>query len=210
MYFSLLPIGYMAIMSQDWMQPKMLLGKWKKMMLSLNATLQNVGRELAFERQARQQMEKHLPAKQGLITRQASKELEVAFFAQIVVFDKVITNIDSTGSIGGYHASTGVFTAPVDSLYVFYATLMAHNNHASHYLIVHENQSVATILVDGSNHWFDSASGSVVVVLSRGDTVSVKQLESGDHALQGAPIAGESSFSGFLLRQHFRGPAPIG
>ncbi|KAH3821113.1 uncharacterized protein LOC127832510 [Dreissena polymorpha] len=194
----------------------------------LNATLQTVlksqertTQELTVERMARPQMEKHFLKKQGLSTRQSCEETEVAFFAfigsqqhlsagQIAVFDQVTTNIDTTGSIGGYSASTGVFTAPVDGLYVISATLMAHYNHAAHYNIVHENKPVATILVDGSNHNWDSASTSVALVLSKGERVSVKQLEVGDHALQGSAVAGESSFSGFLLHQHLGGLAPIG
>ncbi|XP_052218458.1 uncharacterized protein LOC127836073 [Dreissena polymorpha] len=71
--------------------------------------------------------------------RRSYKGDAVAFFAtigasvehleqgQTVVFDQLLTMLDSAHSVVAYSATTGVFTAPLNGLYVFFVTLLALN-----------------------------------------------------------------------------------
>ncbi|XP_052778000.1 complement C1q subcomponent subunit B-like [Mya arenaria] len=156
--------------------------------------------------------------------RQALAEgTEVAFFAEVgasvehlgqnqpIVFDKVITNIDSTNSVGGYSPTSGIFTAPVDGLYLFSSTIMGLQDHSLHAVLYKDNTAVATLFVHGSSgHDWDSSSATVVLSLLKGETMSVKHTDAGDHAVAGMFLGGQSLFSGFLIAQHYRPETPVG
>ncbi|KAH3708002.1 cerebellin-4-like [Dreissena polymorpha] len=119
---------------------------------------------------------------------------------QTVVFDRVLTNIDSTNSLGGYSATTGVFTAPLSGVYVFSCTIMAVDAHSTHVTLQKNNDPLSMIFVNGVNgHVWDAASSTVTVALTKGDTVYVKHIDN-DHSLAGVYIAGQSTFTGFLLQ----------
>ncbi|KAH3695114.1 hypothetical protein DPMN_082570 [Dreissena polymorpha] len=147
--------------------------------------------------------------------RASSVRPKVAFFAsvskdvqfgqeQVVVFDSVITNIDSTSHVLPYDGNTGVFTAPLDGLYVFSATVLSEKHASGHFFICKDNSILSTMYVHGSEgSTWDSASNTVVVSLLRGQTVSVRDWDA--HALDGALLAGQSIFSGFLLQDHSLG-----
>ncbi|XP_052257667.1 uncharacterized protein LOC127862541 isoform X2 [Dreissena polymorpha] len=147
--------------------------------------------------------------------RASSVRPEVAFFAsvskdvqlgpgQVVVFNSVITNIDSTSHVLPYDGNTGVFTAPLDGLYVFSATVLSEKHASGHFFICKDNSILSTMYVHGSEgSTWDSASNTVVVSLLRGQTVSVRDWDA--HALDGALLAGQSIFSGFLLQDHSLG-----
>ncbi|KAH3805786.1 hypothetical protein DPMN_134094 [Dreissena polymorpha] len=184
----------------------------------LENALVKMSEQLNDERLARKHLENQLAEerRRHFQSRQVAEGTEIAFYAhvsqyiphqgagQVIRFDQVITSIDSTNSAAGYSAVTGIFTAPVDGLYVFSTTLMTHEDHAAHYMIYKENTAVCTLLVNGSNgHQYDSASCNVVLVLTKGQSVSVRHFESIDHALEGAYYGGQSTFSGFLLMQHY-------
>ncbi|XP_053395902.1 complement C1q tumor necrosis factor-related protein 3-like [Mercenaria mercenaria] len=142
---------------------------------------------------------------------EADMQTEVAFFAklgqekthlgveQTIVFDDVVTNIDGTNSPVSYNRHTGVFTAPVNGLYVFSTTILSSYHSTSHFRYYLNNAPLTIMYVHGntSSGW-DSASQTVVLSLSRGDAVSVKNTENDTGALGG----GHSIFSGFLLREH--------
>ncbi|KAH3805658.1 hypothetical protein DPMN_133964 [Dreissena polymorpha] len=191
----------------------------------LENALEKMSEQLNDERLARKHLENQLAEekRRHFKSRQLAEGTEIAFFAhvqnpnphqgagQIIQFDQVITNIDSSNSAAGYSAVTGIFTAPVDGLYVFSTTLMTHVDHTAHYMIYKENTAVCTLLVNGSNgHIYDSASCNVVLVLTKGQSVSVRHFESTDHALEGAFYAGQSTFSGFLLMQHYPASPIVG
>ncbi|KAH3805779.1 complement C1q-like protein 4 [Dreissena polymorpha] len=191
----------------------------------LEKDLKEIREQLNEERTARKELESQRAEekRRHFQSRQLAEGTEIAFFAhvqnsiphqgagQIIRFDQVITNVDSTNSAAGYSAVTGVFTAPVDGLYVFSTTLMTHEDHTSHYMIYKENASVCTLFVDGSNgHQYDSASCNVVLVLTKGQSVSVRHFETIDHALEGAYNGGQSTFSGFLLTQHYPASPIVG
>jgi len=145
--------------------------------------------------------------------RQLAEQTEVAFYAyigslvehlgmdQVIKFDHVVTNIDSTNSVGGYSGTTGVFTAPVDGLYVFHATVMSHLTHVFYAMIYKESTPVATILLGGGIQ-YNMASNSAILALRKGERVMVRH-ESADHSIEGAYYGGQSTFAGFLLVEHF-------
>ncbi|KAH3805790.1 complement C1q tumor necrosis factor-related protein 4-like [Dreissena polymorpha] len=146
----------------------------------------------------------------------------VAFFAtigasvehlgqgQTVVFDQLLTMIDSTQSLGGYSATTGVFTAPLSGVYVFSCTIMTLDQHTTHVALQKNNTPLSTIYVSGgSGHGWDSASSTVTVPLAKGDSVSVKHMDN-DHGLAGAFYGGQSTFTGFLLQRQYDDTPVVG
>ncbi|XP_052775928.1 complement C1q tumor necrosis factor-related protein 3-like [Mya arenaria] len=155
------------------------------------------------------------------VTRQDWEETEVAFFAyirdttghignqQVVIFDHVITNIDSTNSVGGYDHTTGIFTAPLDGLYEFSMTLLSgFDDTNTHYAFHQGNTPLTSIYIDGNTggqHTWAIGSATAVVSMTKGETMSIRHTNpTNPHALEGAyQNAGQSMFSGYLIRAHF-------
>lgn len=144
------------------------------------------------------------------MSRQVSG-VEIAFFAkisnnvehlgqnQIIIFDDLFTDVDNTYSLGSYNNSSGVFTAPINGIYVFSVTMHSLNHDSTHHAIYRNNEQITTIYLHGGElTTSDSTSQTVVLLLKRGDTVSVHHIES-DHGAYGS---GHSLFSGFLLYPH--------
>ncbi|XP_052778260.1 complement C1q tumor necrosis factor-related protein 3-like [Mya arenaria] len=160
--------------------------------------------------------------------RQDVDSAEVAFYAyinsnavnignqQVVVFDHVITNIDTTHSVGaGYNPVTGTFTAPVDGLYVFSMTLLSgYNDIRTHFAFHQDNTPLTSIFIHGStgdSHTWDIGSADAVVSMKAGQTMSIRHTHPEAHALEGAfQGAGQSMFSGFLLREHLGRESIVG
>lgn len=151
--------------------------------------------------------------------RRQLAETEVAFSAQIsenvnhlgqdqvVVFDKALTDLDGTSSPDAYSTSSGIFTAPLNGVYVFSVTMHSLTRESTHFAIYKNTQQITTIYVHGADTTTtDSTSQTVVLVLKRGDMVSIRHTES-DH---GAFGYGHSLFSGFLLYVHGSDPELIG
>ncbi|XP_053372917.1 C1q-related factor-like [Mercenaria mercenaria] len=142
-------------------------------------------------------------------------ETEVAFYAthshhdvqhlgqnQIIVFDQAVTNIGNA-----YNSHHGGFVAPVAGTYVFHVTMMGRNAHA-----VTGNHFNAYIDVDGRTYsqlWvvpYEQSSQMFIIELSAGKTVTVK-----NHILDDGFVGQHmSTFSGFLLYEHYRSPAIVG
>ncbi|XP_045194398.1 uncharacterized protein LOC123550020 [Mercenaria mercenaria] len=142
-------------------------------------------------------------------------ETEVAFYAthshhdvqhlgqnQIIVFDQAITNIGNK-----YNSHNGRFVAPVAGTYVFHVTMMGRDAHA-----VTRNHFNAYIDVDGMTYsqlWVvphEQSSQMFIIELSAGKTVSVK-----NHILDDGFVGQHmSTFSGFLLYEHYSSPAIVG
>ncbi|XP_052814877.1 complement C1q tumor necrosis factor-related protein 6-like [Mya arenaria] len=147
--------------------------------------------------------------KDKLQKRQNPFDYEVAFFAKVgtnlehlgqgqtIVFGDVVTDIDSTMSLGAYNNSSGMFTAPIAGLYVFSTTMHSLNSQTTHFAIFRNSDKITTIYVHG-DVTSDSTAQTVVLALKRGETISVRHIES-DHGAYGG---GHSLFSGFLLRAH--------
>ncbi|XP_052784298.1 complement C1q-like protein 4 [Mya arenaria] len=199
----------------------------------------NLELEIEAERKARLQLETKIKVQEkiwadvihqlseesgpvrGAHRRQLAEGTEVAFFAEVshnvdhlgkgqaIIFDKVMTNIDSTGSTGGYHGASGVFTAPLAGLYVFSATVMSNYNHSFHAVIYKEQTPLSTMWIHGGAKSHDSSSNTVVVSLAQGEEVTVRHIDT-DHGVAGAYYGGQSIFCGFLLMEHFPGSPVVG
>lgn len=104
-----------------------------------------------------------------------------------------------------------LFTAPVDGIHVFLTTLMAHEGFSSSYGIYHDNMRVVRLGLYAVSLWWYSDSANVVLSLSKGETVTIRDHVNGDHYLEGAVLSmGQTMFSGFLLKQHHAVAPSIG
>lgn len=113
---------------------------------------------------------------------------------QTVVFPHIISNVG-----GGYNNKDGVFTAPVDGVYVFFCKITQAINNSDFFYQFILNGSVMTIsLVYGRSDDTHRTSSSLIVLhLSHGDRVWIKMQQGGTH--WGYTDGGDQSFSGFML-----------
>ncbi|KAL4233846.1 hypothetical protein ACF0H5_008522 [Mactra antiquata] len=135
--------------------------------------------------------------------RQAEVESPVAFFAtignhhlehagvnQVIVYDNIVTNVGN-----GYNKLIGVFTAPVDGIYVFSSTMVAHVHQNAHSSFYKNNDRLNIMFASGVESAFDTSSATIVLQLSKGDLITVRNGDA-DTSIHGFD---HSSFSGFLL-----------
>ena len=146
--------------------------------------------------------------------RQAMTETPVAFLAtltshvlhagqnQPIVFDRVVTNVGNA-----YNPHLGAFTAPASGIYVFSVSLLSFPGHATHYQLMKNNDFISNIyLQTPSAGQYESTSQTVVLQLTKGDDVSLRNID-GDESLHGDNY---NTFAGFLVWQDFNQPAVVG
>ncbi|XP_052789929.1 complement C1q-like protein 4 isoform X2 [Mya arenaria] len=107
----------------------------------------------------------------------------VAFFAtlssgfttstssQTIVFNNFVTDIG-----GGYNPGTGVFTAPVDGLYVFSTSFMVDlstSKTSANFRIKKNGNIITYLIVNDSDGDYETVSGTVILSLQVGDNVMV-------------------------------------
>ncbi|XP_052777764.1 uncharacterized protein LOC128215078 [Mya arenaria] len=109
---------------------------------------------------------------------------------QDIAFDNVITN---TG--GAYNNHHGVFTAPVNGIYVFSATLLALGTDNDHLKWIKNGQTLCYLYVHDAG--YDSSGSTIVVQLNTGDDVSIQNIDA-DNSLNGHHY---TFISGFLLKE---------
>lgn len=106
---------------------------------------------------------------------------------QAVIYGNVLTNVGN-----GYNKWSGHFTVPRKGLYVFSCTFRANTNEGITVEIVENGRSV--LIISSSVYSPETASGTVVLALKKGDNVWVRRLG------HGRQIEGyHSYFSGYLI-----------
>ncbi|CAC5380329.1 C1QL [Mytilus coruscus] len=120
-----------------------------------------------------------------------SKNLRNIGNGAVVVYDTVTTNRG-----GGYNKSTGVFTAPVEGLYYFAWTVLAHLG-KSFYTELNLNDTLVARNHAGANGMSDHipSSQSVVLQMKKNDKASIR-VSGGGVYMHGDKW---STFSGFKI-----------
>jgi len=102
-----------------------------------------------------------------------------------------------TNDGGGYSGHTGVFTAPVTGMYVFFVNQLTIHGKTLESLIVHNGIPIANIY-SGDDKYYSSGSNMAVIQLNLGDEVGVKVHDSFHDS--GPIIDGPwTTFSGYKL-----------
>lgn len=114
---------------------------------------------------------------------------------QTVVFNDIISNVGS-----GYNNQDGVFTTPVDGVYVFFCKITQDsNNHDMYYqFILNGSVKTQTLVFGRLDHTHRTSSNLIVLQLIHGDRVWIKMSSGGVHF--SISTEGDQSFSGFLLK----------
>jgi len=100
----------------------------------------------------------------------------------------------------GYDATTGIFTAPVNGLYLFFAQLCVGKGSNVYIQIWKNDTAIQTsrIYESGSHH---CCNAEVVDGLMKGDQISLKSASGHTSTIAGDSDIYFNSFSGSLLRQ---------
>lgn len=116
---------------------------------------------------------------------------------QIIVFDKIITNVGNT-----YDNRTGIFTAPVRGVYVFEMALMVTHDMHQYLEFAKDGQSVLLNYgrTDGTT-LFASSSRTVTLELEKDSKVWIRTIlgSTPPHGAGRVHGYGFSTFSGWLL-----------
>ena len=109
---------------------------------------------------------------------------------QTIVFDTVETNIGDA-----YNATSGIFTAPTDGVYVFSATILSVPGHSASILYYKNHKNEVGFSFEPPSDKSVSAAKTIILELTRGDKVVLKIADLDDAILGN----GYSTFTGFLL-----------
>ena len=115
---------------------------------------------------------------------------------ETVVFENVLLNLG-----GGYDATTGVFTCPMDGVYIFSTSIMtisgSHTEQTRvHVDIMKNGAEIAAAYANGGSGEMEQGSVSAAVQLVRGDTVKVAYQRHTDVHVWGDRL---TSFMGVLV-----------
>ena len=116
----------------------------------------------------------------------------------MVVFDVVKTNIQ-----GGYNGNTGVFTVPIEGVYVFTYNVRVACHSAISFEILKNSTPEGSVYIDTENSQVcddDYATGIAVLSANQGDVVFIRTHST--YTPRGSIQSnqyGRSSFSGWLL-----------
>ncbi|KAJ8312774.1 hypothetical protein KUTeg_010147 [Tegillarca granosa] len=109
-----------------------------------------------------------------------------------IIFDKIITNIGN-----GYNTKTGIFTVPIDGLYVFDWTILTHSGKIFNTeLVVNGIPKRRNNADSGRGRFISSGSSMVTLSLHKNDKVWIRKFETAGNSMHGNYWPG---FSGFRL-----------
>ncbi|XP_045168529.2 caprin-2-like [Mercenaria mercenaria] len=126
-------------------------------------------------------------------TAKLSKHMTNLGNNQPIVFDAIVTNVGQH-----YSPNTGVFTAPTNATFYFFASIMSHSGKALESEIVKNGVRMVKMYSYDTAH--EQGTNSVVLQLSAGDEVWVR------HTLNvGTMVYGNtwSTFSGFQISDSY-------
>ncbi|XP_045169910.2 heavy metal-binding protein HIP-like [Mercenaria mercenaria] len=126
-------------------------------------------------------------------TAKLSKHMTNLGNNQPIVFDRIVTNIGQR-----YSPNTGVFTAPTNATYYFFASIMSHTGQPLETEIV--KNGVRMVLMYSYDNMHEQGTNSVVLQLSTGDEVWVRHT-----ATVGTMVYGNNwpTFSGFQISDSY-------
>ncbi|XP_062574646.1 complement C1q tumor necrosis factor-related protein 3-like [Saccostrea cucullata] len=108
-----------------------------------------------------------------------------------LVFPSVITNEGN-----GYNPSTGIFTAPIAGMYVFFVNVQSYRSQTIFVdIVLNGSTKVRTMAWSNGNDYFDAGPNMVVLTIQKGDAVWITR-HSGAGYYNDGPI---TTFSGFLI-----------
>ena len=109
---------------------------------------------------------------------------------QTIVFEDVKTNFGN-----GYNATSGIFTAPTDGVYVFSTTILTCPGCVASVGLIKNSHSVSGLYAEGATDKRPTTAETILLELTRGDQMSVKIAEAKDQ------VVGNhyTTFAGFLL-----------
>ena len=125
-------------------------------------------------------------------TASLSRRLTLAG-SQVLTFDHVITNVG-----GGYNASTGRFTCPVDGYYLFEMHILGQADKFTNFQLWLNQQRVVVTETDDL-YDYQSASNSAILQLQRGDSVRVVSGAGHSSYADGYVTHAYTTFTGTLL-----------
>ncbi|KAK7097062.1 hibernation-associated plasma protein HP-27-like [Littorina saxatilis] len=137
-------------------------------------------------------LESHQSAALGFTVQLANDPVDIGPKGTLK-FDHFVTSLG-----GGYDAHTGIFTAPVSGLYVFYLTIMSSNGHYIEVTLVKEGVSLDTAHAGAtdSHNFYDQGSLLVTVHLNKGEQVWNERAGGDSTIVRGSFW---TVFSGYLI-----------
>ncbi|KAK3577172.1 hypothetical protein CHS0354_037510 [Potamilus streckersoni] len=113
-------------------------------------------------------------------------------FSETVLYDKIFTNLGN-----GYNKQTGVFTCPVEGIYLFHLHAYDMNTDKAMWLELMHNDDFIVSVSGYASH--SSGGNTVILHLRIGDKIQVKGREQQQFSLFGQQDEIYSTLSGFLL-----------
>ena len=112
----------------------------------------------------------------------------------VVVFNAVLNNIG-----GHYNTDTSSFICPWDGVYVFSVSVMGYVNDDSHIDLMHNNNFMTRIWIDGISGAYNRGSMTTAIECERGDVIWNR---AGSHCSIHTTGDVRTTFSGFLLHRY--------
>ena len=109
---------------------------------------------------------------------------------QTIVFEDVKTNIGN-----GYNATSGIFTASTDGVYVFSTTILTCSGCLASVWFYKNDDFISGLYVNGAPDTEPSTAETIIMELTRGDQMRVKIADAKDRVIG----THYTTFAGFLL-----------